>query len=110
MSMTESRPNPDALLARVREQETQARRGRLKVFLGACAGGGKTFAMLEAAQRRKRDHADIVAGYVESHGRKETDALLNGLEALPPRWVDYRGATLREFDLQTALARKPGVL
>src|SRR5260221_13266648 len=66
--------------------------------------------MLEAGQRLKRDHLDIVAGYVVSHGRAETDALLAGLETLPPRWVEYRGAKLREFDLQTALARKPGVL
>ena len=110
MSTTESRPNPDALLARVRDQETQSRRGRLKVFLGACAGVGKTYSMLEAARRLKRDHIDIAAGYVESHGRAETDALLEGLESLSPRWVDYRGAKLREFDLEAALARKPAVL
>jgi len=108
--MTENRPDPEVLLARARTQENLARRGRLKVFLGACAGVGKTFAMLEAAQRLQRDHADIVAGYVESHGRKETDALLVGLEALTPRWVEYRGTKLREFDLQAALARKPAVL
>jgi two-component system sensor histidine kinase KdpD len=108
--MTEIRPDPDTLLARVKEKESQAKRGRLKVFLGACAGVGKTYAMLEAAQRLKRDNIEIVAGYVESHGRAETDALLEGLEALPSRWVEYRGAKLREFDLDAALARKPAVL
>ncbi|HVE42149.1 MAG TPA: sensor histidine kinase KdpD [Planctomycetota bacterium] len=108
--MTEVRPNPDALLARVREKESESRRGRLKVFLGACAGVGKTYAMLEAARRLKRDGIEVVAGYVESHGRSETDALLEGLETLASHWVDYRGARLREFDLDAALARKPAVL
>ena len=76
-------------------QDPQVRRGRLKVFLGACAGVGKTFAMLEAARLLKRDGAQVAAGYVESHGRAETDALLDGLEALPSCWVEYRGAKLR---------------
>lgn len=106
--MTDTRPNPDALLARVKESESK--KGRLKVFLGACAGVGKTYAMLEAARRLKRDNVEVVAGYVESHGRTETDALLEGLEILPSRWVEYRGAKLREFDLDAALARKPAIL
>src|SRR5262245_45755698 len=108
--MTEERPNPDELLSRVVRSESKAKRGRLKVFLGASAGVGKTFAMLEAAQRLKKGGLDIVVGYVESHGRAETDALLAGLEVLPPRLSDYRGAKLREFDLDAALQRKPQLI
>src|SRR2546430_3864132 len=103
--MTTQRPDPDALLARVQEEEARKRRGKLKVFFGAAAGVGKTYAMLEAAREARADGVDVVVGYVETHGRTETEALLEGLEILPPRRVEYRGATLREFDLDGALAR-----
>ena len=106
--MTErERPNPDALLAALQRDEARGRPGRLKVFLGMCAGVGKTYAMLEAARRELAAGNDVVVGYLETHGRAETDALATGLPALAPRIVNYRGIGLREFDLDTALARHP---
>ena len=104
------RPDPDRLLARVAEQESRARRGRLKVFFGAAAGVGKTYAMLEAARLKKRDGVDVLVGYVETHRRSETEALLEGLEILPRRQTGYRGTTLEEFDLDAALARRPALI
>ena len=108
--MSEARPDPDALLARVQREEAKAQRGKLKIFFGATAGVGKTYGMLEEARRRKAAGEDVVVGYVEPHGRAETEALLEGLEQLPYLKVAYRGATLREFDLDAALARKPALL
>jgi two-component system sensor histidine kinase KdpD len=108
--MTAARPNPDELLARMRAEEPAARRGRLKIFFGYAAGVGKTYAMLEAARQEQREGVDVVAGYVEPHGRAETEALLQGLEALPPRLIPYRGVTVREFDLDAALARQPRLI
>jgi two-component system sensor histidine kinase KdpD len=108
--MSEKRPDPDALLAQVKEQEARAARGKLKLFFGAAAGVGKTYAMLEAARERQAEGIDVVVGYVETHGRAETEALLAGLAVLPPRMVEYRGATLREFDLDAALARRPAII
>jgi two-component system sensor histidine kinase KdpD len=108
--MSDHRPNPDSLLALANAEEERERRGRLKVFLGATAGVGKTFAMLQAAQELKRRGVDVVVGVVETHGRKETEALLGGLEILPPRLDEHRGVTLREFDLDGALARRAAVL
>ncbi len=105
-----NRPDPEALLARVKAEEARQRRGKLKIFLGAAAGVGKTYAMLEAAREQKADGVDVLVGYVETHGRAETDALLVGLELLPPRMVDYRGTALREFDLDGALARRPALI
>jgi two-component system sensor histidine kinase KdpD len=104
------RPDPDALLARVKAAEAREQRGRLKIFFGATAGVGKTYAMLEAARKRQAEGVDVVVGYVEPHGRAETEALLRGLEALPYLQVDYRGARLNEFDLAGALARAPVLL
>jgi two-component system sensor histidine kinase KdpD len=108
--MTEHRPDPEALLARVKEEEARARRGKLKVFFGAAAGVGKTYAMLEAAREQRADGVDVVVGYVETHKRAETESLLEGLEILPRRGVEYRGATLPEFDLDAALARRPALV
>lgn len=105
--MNLNRPDPDALLARVRDDEARQRRGRLKIFVGAAAGVGKTYAMLEAARQQRGAGIEVVVGYVEAHGRAETEALLAGLEILSPKLVDYRGAALREFDLDGALARHP---
>lgn len=110
MSGGERRPDPDALLARVEAAEARLDRGRLKVYFGAAAGVGKTYAMLDAAQRLREGGVDVVVGWVEPHGRPETLALLEGLEALPPRVVAYRGTTLRELDLDAALARRPAVI
>jgi two-component system sensor histidine kinase KdpD len=108
--MSAVRPDPDVLLARVQREEAKAQRGKLTVFFGATAGVGKTYSMLEAAQAQYRKGVDIVVGYVEPHGRAETEALLQGLEALPYLWIEYRGRRVREFDLDAALTRKPGVL
>src|SRR5919109_5596792 len=108
--MSEHRPDPEALLARVKEEEIRARRGKLKVFFGAAAGVGKTYAMLEAARELRADGVDVVVGYVETPKREETKALLEGLEVLPRRAVEYRGATLPEFDLDGALQRRPAVI
>jgi len=108
--MSFTRPNADTLLAQVQAEAARAQRGRLKVFFGYAAGVGKTFAMLEAAHREKAQGVEVVVGYVEPHGRAETEALLEGLEALPLRQVPYHGVTLREFDLDAALARQPQLL
>ena len=81
--MSEHRPDPDSLLARVQDEERQKARGKLKIFLGYAAGVGKTYAMLEAAQSRKAEGVDVVAALVETHGRAETEALLKGLEEVP---------------------------
>jgi two-component system sensor histidine kinase KdpD len=108
--MAAVRPDPDALLARVQREEAKAQRGKLTIFFGATAGVGKTFAMLEAAQAQKKKGVDVVVGYVEPHGRTETEALLQGLEQIPYLGVSYRGRVLRDFDLDAALARKPGLL
>jgi two-component system sensor histidine kinase KdpD len=104
------RPDPDALLALANSEEERARRGKLRIFFGATAGVGKTYAMLEAAHELKRRGVDVVAGWVETHGRRETEALLEGLEVLPAREVDHRGVRLRDLDLDGAVARRPAVL
>lgn len=108
--MKEHRPDPDELLARILDHESKSDRGKLKIFFGAAAGVGKTYAMLEAAHARRAEGGDVVAGYVEPHRRPETEALLEGLEVIPPRLVDYRGTQIREFDLDAALARHPELI
>ena len=108
--MPQERPDPDALLARVQREEAKARRGKLKIFFGATAGVGKTYKMLEEARVLKARGVDVVVGYIEPHGRAETEALLEGLERLPFLRVAYRGATLNDFDLDAALARKPALV
>ena len=105
--MTEPRrPDPDALLAAT----SSPGRGRLKVFLGMSPGVGKTYEMLRAGRRRKAEGADVVIGVVETHGRRDTQALLRGLDVMPRKPIDYRDRTLMEFDLDAALARKPALL
>jgi two-component system, OmpR family, sensor histidine kinase KdpD len=106
--MSDERPDPDALLRRLAVEERT--RGRLKVFFGASPGVGKTYAMLEQARAQKAEGTDVVIGWVETHGRSETAALAEGFERVPPREVEYRGVKLEEFDLDAALARKPGLL
>ena len=103
------RPNPDQLLAELRREAERQTRGTLKVFLGMCAGVGKTYAMLEAAQKARREGRDVVIGYVETHGRRETDALTEGIEAVPRKPVIYRDVTLTEMDLDAVLARRPSL-
>ena len=103
MAEDESRPTPEALL----EEAKKEGRGRLKIFLGAYPGVGKTYAMLQAAQERRRQRVDVVVGVVETHGRAETEALLRGLEVLPRRRLMYRGRVFAEMDLDALLWRKP---
>jgi two-component system sensor histidine kinase KdpD len=100
------RPNPDALLAAIQHEDVRKKRGRLKVFLGMCPGVGKTYAMLEAGQRELKAGVDVVIGYVETHGRKETDALTVGLPLIPRTVSEHRGITLTEMDLDAVLARR----
>ena len=111
MTATSSqRPDPDELLQRLQQQAEQGARGKLRIYFGASAGVGKTYAMLSAAQRELKTGRDILVGVIETHGRSETAELLAGLAQLPLRQVPYRGRILQEFDLDAALARKPAVL
>ncbi|WP_304361617.1 two-component system sensor histidine kinase KdpD [Collimonas fungivorans] len=104
------RPDPDALLARLQVQESLAGRGKLRIYFGASAGVGKTYAMLSAAHKLHSEGRDVLAGVIESHGRAETAALLNGLELLAMKQVAYRDKQLPEFDLDAALQRKPSLI
>ena len=106
----DQRLDPDELLARMRREEARSRRGRLKIFFGAAPGVGKSYAMLEAARKLKDEHIDVVIGYVELHGRDETEKLLDGLEVLPPQRLEHRGVELTEFDVDAALKRHPRVV
>ncbi len=110
ITMADDRPNPEALLARLKASDAHAQRGKLKIFFGYAAGVGKTYAMLEAAQRERADGVDVVVGYVEPQGRPATEALLHGLEIVPTRQVPYRNVVLREFDIDAALARHPKLI
>lgn len=105
-----NRPDPDQLLDKLQRDEEKQRRGQLKIFFGASAGVGKTYAMLQAAHQRRQEGVDVVVGIVETHGRSETAALLDGLDVLPLARLDHRGRTLAEFDLDAALARRPGLM
>jgi len=108
--MPERRPDPDELLRTVQRAEQAAVRGKLKVFLGASAGVGKTYAMLCEAHEELNRGRDVVLGYVETHGRKETDALVVGIERLPLKEIEHKGVTLKEFDIDLALKRHPQLL
>lgn len=102
----DKRPSPDELLARIKAEERQKKQGKLTIFLGYAAGVGKTYTMLEAAQRHKSE-VDLVIGYVETHGRAETEALLKGLEIVPREQLEYHGIKLSEMDLDAVLKRRP---
>lgn len=104
----DQRPSPEALLEAARREE--GRLGKLRIFVGAAPGVGKTYEMLRTARARRKDGYDIVVGVVETHGRKETQALLRGLEIIPRRRIDYRGQTLEEMDLDAILARRPQIV
>jgi len=99
------RPSPDALLEQARREDSPT--GKLKIFIGAAPGVGKTYKMLEEARAKRRDGVDVVVGAVETHGRAETEALLAGLEIVPRRRVEYRGRVLEEMDIDAVLARRP---
>jgi two-component system sensor histidine kinase KdpD len=109
MGDDDKRPTPEAMLRLALAEEERSDRGRLKIFLGYAAGVGKTYAMLEAAHERKAEGQDVVAAYVESHDRPETDALLQGLETIPKAWIEYQGVLLPEPDIDAVLARKPRI-
>src|SRR5512143_3836728 len=107
MTGTDSpRASPDALLSLAQKEG----RGRLKIFLGAAPGVGKTFAMLTAARSERDGGRDVVAGLIETHGRRDTEQLIGDLAVLPRKPIVYRNQVMREFDLDAALARKPGLL
>src|SRR5579872_942566 len=103
----EKRPSPDALLEAARRETDRS--GRLKIFLGAAPGVGKTYEMLQSAHARLKAGADIVVGFVETHGRAETEALLRGLEVVPRKRIEYRDQVLEEMDLDAVIARKPQI-
>lgn len=106
-SSEERRPTPDELLARVMRDDVHAKRGRLKIFLGFAAGVGKTFEMLNEANRRKERGQDVVIGYVETHGRKGTVEQIGCLEVIPRKKIEYRGATFEEIDTDAIIERRP---
>src|SRR4029077_6321718 len=97
--MAETRPDPDQLLERVKTEEARAQRGRLRIFFGASAGVGKTHAMLQGGPPARASGTEVLVGYVEPHGRIETERLLEGLARLPTLPVNYRGIVRQEFDL-----------
>ncbi len=104
------RPDPDALLAQLRDEEAKAQRGRLRIYFGSSAGVGKTCAMLQAARKLQSEGGELLMGVVETHGRSETAALTEGLPLLPAKQLEHRGRSLPEFDLDEALARKPPLI
>src|SRR5258705_7663531 len=104
---SDQRPSPEALLEAARREE--GRVGKLRIFVGAAPGVGKTYEMLQQARARKRDGYDIVVGAVETHGRKETEALLEGLEVVPRRRLEYKGQGLAETDLDAIIAPRPQI-
>src|ERR1700734_1506990 len=109
-TLSEQRPDPDLLLAKVKREEAEARRGKLRIYFGSSAGGGKTYAMLSTARKLKLAGRDVVIGVVETHGRAETAALLIDMEILPPKPKSSRGKDLIEFDLDAALLRRPSLI
>lgn len=106
----EKRRNPDELLAQIHKDEIEAKRGRLKIFFGASAGVGKTYAMLSSARASKAQGIDVIIGVIETHGRAETEALVAGIDKLTPKQVTYKDHTLTEFDLDGALSRRPALI
>lgn len=107
MNHDDLRPNPDQLLSALKRDGEQHKRGRLKIFFGMAAGVGKTYAMLRAAHELKRQQVDVVVGWVDTHGRKDTADLVQGLEVVPRQAREHRGVTIPEMDLDAILTRKP---
>jgi two-component system, OmpR family, sensor histidine kinase KdpD len=103
------RPDPDALLAKMKREEAKSARGKLKIFFGMSPGVGKTYAMLQAARQKQAEGCEVVVGIVETHGRKETEALLEGMPIMPRTQLEYRGTTLTEMDLDAILTWHPGL-
>ena len=110
MDISDNRPDPDELLASIIHEEERSKKGKLKIFFGMCAGVGKTYTMLQAARVEKTKGCDIIIGYVETHKRKETEALVEGFELIERSSYIYKSTTVREMDLDTIIARKPQIV
>lgn len=110
MNISEVRPDPDLLLSRLKQEEVKNKKGKLKIFFGMCAGVGKTFSMLQAAQKARLDNVDVVVGIVETHNRIETEELLKGLEVVPLKEINYRQSFFKEFDIDGVLTRNPSLV
>jgi two-component system sensor histidine kinase KdpD len=108
--MQDDRQDPDKILKRVQAEESKKRSGKLKIYLGAAPGVGKTYTMLQDAQEKRKQGLDVVVGVIESHGRKDIEGLIQGLEILPLLRIEYKGRFLQEFDLDNALKRAPGLI
>jgi two-component system sensor histidine kinase KdpD len=109
-SLEKNRPDPDEILKKIQKEEKENARGKLKIFFGMCAGVGKTYNMLEAAQKAKREKVDVVVGIVETHKRVETEEMLQGLDIIPLKEINYRGSIFKEMDLDAILARRPSLV
>src|SRR5665811_736963 len=105
-----TRPDPDALLKRLKQEEIKSTKGKLKIFFGMCAGVGKTYAMLKAAHKAKTDGINVVIGIVETHKRVDTEELLEGLEKVPLKEIIYRETLFKEFDIDAILKSKPALV
>lgn len=103
----EDRPNPEELLEIIKREETQSRKGKLKIFLGMAAGVGKTYAMLEAAQKLRKEGVDVVIGCIDTHGRPETEKLLEGMKVIPQKWINYKDTVFEELDIDEIIKLKP---
>ena len=110
MISSDQRRDPHLLLPTAQQQELQDKRGKLRIYFGSSAGAGKTYAMVAAAQRLRSESYNVLVGVVETHGRAETAALLDGMEVLPLESLSYREKALPEFDLDGALARRPQLI
>ncbi len=109
-SFDDNRPDPDELLASLKNEEEKSKRGKLKIFFGMCAGVGKTYTMLKVAHAEKLKSCDIIIGYVETHNRKETAELVDGFELIPRKNYEYKGTQVQEMDLDAILSRKPQIV
>lgn len=109
-NLEDNRPNPDELLASLISEEEKSKKGKLKIFFGMCAGVGKTYTMLQTAQTEKLKDIDIIIGYVETHNRKETADLVDGVELIPRKTIQYRSTEVQEMDLDAIITRKPQIV
>lgn len=107
MTSEDDQPNPDELLKAIQQEEQRNAFGRLKIFFGMSAGVGKTYSMLEEAQQRQKEGVNVVMGTINTHGRKETEALIQGLPVIPEKWIEYKGIVFEEMDLEAIIEKKP---
>src|SRR5665647_514250 len=106
----DNRPDPDELLASIKDEEGKSKHGKLKIFFGMCAGVGKTYTMLQTAHAEKLKGSDIIIGYVETHNRKETAELVEGFELIPRITYAYKSRPVQEMDMDAIIARKPQIV